>query len=104
MAGPVPDWGPVRGFLLGLILILVVVISVLSLRPGGLRRQLRNMAHRLRLALGLAAVYVIGSGAIRVVFGEGSISEYGIPTLAAVLAVVFVIAGQDPKPDQLGDR
>jgi hypothetical protein len=94
----------VRGFLVGLILIPLVVLTLLSLRPGGLRQQLRNMVRRFKLALALAAVYLVGSGILRVAFGDSTVSEYGIPILALLLAVVFVVVGQDPKPDQLERR
>lgn len=93
-----------RGFLVGLIVIPLVVLTLLSLRPGGLRQQLRNMVRRLKVALALAAVYLIGSGILRVGFGDSSVTEYGIPILALLLAVVFVVVGQDPKPDQLERR
>lgn len=90
-----------RGFFVGLILLPLVVVTVLSLRPGGLRQQLRNMVRRLKLALALAAIYLVGSGILRVWFGDTLVSEYGLPGLAVLLAIIFVILAQDPKPDPL---
>lgn len=77
-----------RGFLLGLLLLPVLVLTVLSLRPGGLRAQLRAAGRRLRIALALAGVYLVGSALLRV--AGGTVAEYGPLALAAGLAFVFV--------------
>lgn len=77
-----------RGFLLGLLLLPALVLTVLSFRPGGLRAQLRAAGRRLRIALALAGVYLVGSAVLRV--AGGSLAEYGPPLLAAGLAVVFL--------------
>lgn len=86
-----------RGFVLGLLLIVAVTVTILSLRPGGLRRQLRFAARRLRIFLVLGGVYVLASGAIRLLFTSGPVVDFGPPVLALVLAVVFVVAGQNPS-------
>ena len=91
-----------RGFLIGLALIAVFAATVLSLRPGGLRRQLRMVARRLRIFLVLGGVYLAGSIAIRLLFSGGPVADYGPAALALVLAVVFVIVAQDPAPTRPG--
>jgi hypothetical protein len=85
-----------RGFLLGLILIVGLSMSILSLRPGGLRRQLRFAARRLRITLILGGVFLIGSAIIRLAFPQGPVADFGPPALAIVLAAVFVVVGRDP--------
>ena len=85
-----------RGFLLGFFLVIALGLTILSIRPGGLRRQLRFAARRLRLALALAAVYVVGSTALRISFPDGPITDFGPPALAVVLLAVFFVFGQDP--------
>ena len=52
-----------RGFLLGLILIVGLSLSILSLRPGGIRRQLRFAARRFRIMLILCGVFLIAAAA-----------------------------------------
>jgi hypothetical protein len=86
----------VRGIVFGLILVLGLTLSILSLRPGGLRRQLRMAARRLRIVLVLGGIYLAGSVIIRLAFPSGPVSDYGPPAMAIVLAVVFVYAGRDP--------
>jgi hypothetical protein len=85
-----------RGFLLGLILIVGLTMSILSLRPGGLRRQLRFAARRFRITLILAGVFLVGSAIIRLAFPEGPVADFGPPALAVVLAAVFLVVGRDP--------
>jgi hypothetical protein len=85
-----------RGFLFGLVLILGLVASVLSMRPGGLRRQLRQVARRFRLGLLLGGVYLVGSAVVRLAFAQGPVSDFGPPVLALVLVAVFMVLGQDP--------
>ena len=62
---------------------------------GGLRRQLKNIARRLRLALILSGIYLLGSGVLRVALGSQGYTDYAIGGLALVLGLVFVILGQD---------
>jgi hypothetical protein len=85
-----------RGFLLGLILVFGLSLTVLSLRPGGLRRQLRFAARRFRIVLVLGGAYVIGSSILRLAFPDGPVSDYGTPALAIVLSAVFFVIGRDP--------
>ena len=85
-----------RGFLLGFILIIALGVTILSIRPGGLRRQLRFAARRLRLTLSLGALYVVGSGVMRYLFPDGPVTDYGPPALAVVLLAIFFVVGQDP--------
>jgi hypothetical protein len=85
----------VRGFLVGLILIPALAISVLSLRPGGLRSQFRNIARRLKLALLLAGVYLVVSAGIRLLFPRSSTGDFVIVGVALVLTLVFVFLSQD---------
>ena len=85
-----------RGFLIGLALFVVLSISVLSTRRGGLRRQLRFVARRFRLALAMAGAYLVCSVVIRVAFPEGPIADFGPPVVALVLLAAFVVFGQEP--------
>jgi hypothetical protein len=88
----------VRGFLVGLVLLTALAVSVLALRPGGLRRQLRLVARRFRIVLALGGAYVFGSLVIRLLFTSGPVNEWGPVALALILAVVFVFVGGDPAP------
>jgi hypothetical protein len=85
-----------RSFLVGFLLLVFLTMTILSLRPGGLRRQLRFAARRFRLALVLGGVYVVATTVVRIAFSEGFIADWGLPLLAIVLAVIFLILGQDP--------
>jgi hypothetical protein len=85
-----------RGFLLGLILVVGLTFSILSLRPGGLRRQLRFAARRFRIMLILCGVFLVGSGIVRIAFPQGPVADFGPPALAIVLAGVFLMVGRDP--------
>lgn len=87
-----------RGILVGLFLLPVLVIAVLSIRPGGLRQQLRNMRRRLKLALALGGVYLAASTVTKVFFADRVAAEWGLVGLAAALGVIFLVAGQDPDP------
>ncbi|HET7465230.1 MAG TPA: hypothetical protein VFL29_01075 [Candidatus Dormibacteraeota bacterium] len=71
--------------------------TVLTLRPGGLRQQLRYAARRLRLALILGGVYVLASAVLRIAFAESAITDWGLPALALALTVVFFVFGQNPR-------
>jgi len=94
-----------RGFLVGFVLLVVLGLSILSMRRGGLRRQLRFAARRLRLALALAGVYLVCSGVIRIFFSEGPVADFGPPVLALALLAVFVVFSQDPAvPADPGQR
>jgi hypothetical protein len=86
----------VRGFLLGLILLTGFAVTILSLRPGGLRRQLRFAARRFRIALALGGAFLIASSIIRLVFPNGPVADFGPPALAIVLSVIFIVMAQEP--------
>jgi hypothetical protein len=86
----------VRGFLLGFILVVAISLTILSIRPGGFRRQLRLAARRLRLVIALGALYVVGSAVLRYLFPDGAVADFGPPALALVLLAVFFVLGQDP--------
>lgn len=77
-------------------LLVFVSTTVLSLRPGGLRRQLRFAARRFRIILVLGGIYVFANAIVRVLFQDGAILDWGPPALAVVLALAFVFIGQDP--------
>jgi len=85
-----------RGFLLGLVVIVGLTVTVLSIRPGGLRLQLRFAARRFRIILVLGGIFVLGSAAIRLAFSSGPVLDFGPVALAALLAVGFIIWGRDP--------
>ena len=88
-----------RGFAIGLVLLLFLVLSVLSLRPGGLRNQLRNIARRLKIALVLAGVYVIASAVLRLTVQDQNLSTWATVAIALVLGLVFVFLAQERRLD-----
>jgi hypothetical protein len=59
-----------------------LVASVLSMRPGSLRRQLRFAARRFRLGLLLGGVCLVGSAVVRLTFSQGLVSDFGPHVLA----------------------
>jgi hypothetical protein len=85
----------VRGFVIGLIMLFFVVLSVLSLRPGGLRNQLRNVARRLKIALVLGGVYVVASGVLRLAVQDPNASTLATVGVALVLGLLFVFLTQE---------
>lgn len=89
-----------RGFLFGLALLALLTISVLSIRPGGLRQQLRFAARRFRIALVLGGVYIVGSAVMRIGFSSGYVADYGPAVLALVLGLAFAVLAQDPRTKQ----
>ena len=91
-----------RAFLLGLLVVTVLSVTVLSIRPGGLRQQLRLAARRFRLVLALAAVYLVADTAIRIAFPDGWIADYGPAAIAIALAAAFMVFGQDPATPPAG--
>ena len=88
-----------RGFLTGLVVLVLLAATVLSIRPGGLRRQLQLVGRRFRLVLVLGGLFVFGSLVMRLLFTTGPVADYGPATLAVVLLVAFVVFGQDPRGD-----
>lgn len=93
--GPQPE---LRSFVFGLVLLVFLSVSLLSLRPGGLRRQLRFVARRLRIVLVLGGIYVFATAIARLVVQRGPVVDWGPPVLAVGLAVAFLLFAQDPKP------
>jgi hypothetical protein len=75
---------------------MVFAVTVLSLRPGGIRRQLRFAARRFRIVLALGGILLLGSSIIRIFFRDGAVADWGPPALALVLGGVFVVLAQDP--------
>jgi hypothetical protein len=88
----------VRGFVFGIVLLAVLTTTILSLRPGGVRRQLRFAARRMRIVLALGGAYVVAATIIRIFFPSGAVSDYGPPAIALVLFAIFMVLGRDPAP------
>jgi amino acid transporter len=88
-----------RGFLIGLVLLVFLSITILSLRPGGIRSQLRFAAKRLRLALVLGGIYVVATTFVRIFFPDGPVADWGLPILAVVLVITFAVLGQNPAAE-----
>lgn len=85
-------------------LIVLVGTTVLTLRPGGLRRQMRYAARRFRLAIVLGGVYVLSSAIARIAFSDTFVTDWGLPALALALVVLFLIFGQNPTEPVPGVR
>ena len=85
-----------RSLVFGLAVLLGISLTILSLRPGGLRRQLRLAARRFRIVLVLGGIWLFGSLIIRLAFPTGPISDYASPALAIVMGIVFLFVGRDP--------
>lgn len=84
-----------RGFVIGLILIVGLSLSILSIRPGGLRRQLGFAARRFRIALVLGGIWVFASLMIRFAFPTGPVADYGPAVVAIVVGAVFLYLARD---------
>lgn len=89
-----------RGILLGAILLPVVAIGILSMRPGGLRQQLRQVRRRFKIAMVMAGVYLAASTVVRIFLPDSQPAEAGLIGLALVEGAVFVILAQDPRPER----
>jgi len=85
-----------RAFVFGFVLAVGLSLTILSLRPGGIRRQLRFAARRFRIVLVLGGIYVIGSSILRLAFPQGPVADYGSPALAILVVAVFLVVGRDP--------
>jgi hypothetical protein len=92
----------VRGFAFGLILLVGLSLTVLSLRPGGVRRQLRFAARRFRIMLVLGGIFVVGSTVTRLALPHGDEADYASAGLAIVLGIVFLVIGRDPVTSDPG--
>ena len=86
-----------RGFLFGLVVLILLGVTMLSLRPGGIRKQVRFVARRFRIMLVLGGVFVAGSTIIRIAAPQGVVADYGPPAIAIVLAAAFMVVGRDPS-------
>ena len=75
---------------------MVFAATILSLRPGGIRRQLRFAARRFRIVLALGGIFLLGSSIIRIFFANGAVADWGPAALALVLGAVFVVLAKDP--------
>ena len=84
-----------RGFVFGLLLLVIVVLSVLTMRPGGLRYQIRNVGRRLKLAILLGGIFMVVSGVLRLALPNSVMGDVGLGLVGLVLGVVFLILSQD---------
>jgi hypothetical protein len=55
-------------------------------------------SRRLRIVLVLGGIWMLASLVIRVVFPSGPVADFGSPTIAILLAAVFMFLGRDPDP------
>lgn len=85
-----------KALLLGVVVAPAAIILILSIRPGGLRQQLRMAGRRLRLALVLAGVYLALALGLRIVFSQSAVETWGTLGVALVLALVFIVLAADP--------
>lgn len=85
-----------RGFLIAIVLGCLLITGVFSLRPGGLRVQLRLMKRRFRVAFTLAGIFLVVSFVIRVAAPTVLISDIGMIALGLATAIAFLIWAQDP--------
>jgi hypothetical protein len=81
--------------LIGLVLAGVLTFSLLSLRPGGLRNQLRNIGRRFKLALLLGGVYMIVAALLRLLSPSELITDGGMVAAALVLGGIFLVRSQE---------
>lgn len=84
-----------RGFIFGLIVIVGLSLTILSVRPGGLRRQLGFAARRFRIALVLGGIWVFASLVIRFAFPTGPVADYGPAVTAIILGAVFLYLSRE---------
>lgn len=84
-----------RGIFIGLVVLVAAIIGVLSIRPGGLRNQLRNVGRRLRIAIILVGIYMVASAALRIFVTNTTTSELATAGVALVLALVFIVLAQE---------
>lgn len=89
-----------RGFLIAIILGCLLITGVFSLRPGGLRVQLRLMKRRFRVAFTLAGIFIVLSSMIRlyVYIARQPIlfSDIGVIMVGLATAIAFLVWAQDP--------
>ncbi|HVB77153.1 MAG TPA: hypothetical protein VNI34_05030 [Candidatus Nitrosotalea sp.] len=85
-----------KGILFGLFMVFGLTLGVLSLRPGGIRRQGRLIARRLRLALLLTGAFLLLGAILRLVLGDSRLEGELSVALIVVLALTFLVLAQDP--------
>lgn len=85
-----------RGFVIAVVLACVLIGGVFSLRPGGLRVQLRLMKRRAKILFTLAGIFLVVSFVIRVAAPNVTISDIGMIALGLATATAFLIWAQDP--------
>ena len=93
---PACETAPVKSVLFGLLLLPAAALAILSIRPGGLRRQLRHVRRRFKIAIVLGGVYLVASTAARLLLPEGTALDYLLAGTGAVLGITFVVLAQDP--------
>lgn len=89
-----------RGLFVGIVIVPVAVIFLLSLRPGGLRVQLRNAARRLRLALTLVGIFLVANLVLKLLVTRDVLYEELTGGLGIVLGIVFLVLAQDPPAER----
>lgn len=89
-----------KAVLLGLVLLPALALALLSIRPGGLRRQLRYARRRLKIALVLGGVYLAASAVAHLLVTPGARLEYVDGGIALLLAITFVVLAQDPAAER----
>lgn len=93
---PTCETAAVKAVLFGLVLLPAAALAILSVRPGGLRRQLRHARRRLKIALVLGGVYLAVSTIARVLLPEGAELDTVLAGAGVVLGITFVVLAQDP--------
>ena len=93
---PTCETAAVKAVILGLVLLPAAALALLSIRPGGLRQQLRQVRRRFKIALVLGGVYLALSTAARLLLPEGATLDYLLAGTGLVLGVTFVVLAQDP--------
>lgn len=95
------NFGAMRGLAIAIVLGCLLITGVFSLRPGGLRVQLRLMKRRFRVAFTLAGIFLVVSFVIRVAAPTTLISDIGVIALGLATAVAFLIWAQDPPLEKM---
>ncbi|MGH7912826.1 MAG: hypothetical protein ACREQM_16935 [Candidatus Dormibacteraceae bacterium] len=85
-----------RGFLLAILLGCLLIGGVFSLRPGGLRVQLRLIRRRFKVAMIVAGIFMVLSFLVRILAPSVWISDAIVIALGLAAAVAFLVWAQDP--------
>ena len=89
-----------KAYAIGLLLVPILVVAILSIRPGGIRQQWRNVTRRLRLALILGGIYVGVATVVRFGLLPRPVDSVVLPVLVLGIAIAFVVVGQDRVPER----